>query len=265
MTRHFLLLSLLFLVQTEPCSAEQEPATRSIISIRSAGKEVAKIQLPIGLKANYQIHANHIENNEAAGVLRAVGNVQITLNLAGSSASEIDLIGDELVLTKHVLDAHKVQAIRELETMGESDQRYRQIAPIDANAARLQTAIDVANIKRLAAIIEQYGWPGAGWAGIRASQSAFLVLQHADLQHQQKYFPLMREASKHNDALPSELATLEDRMRIGMGLAQIYGTQMGADGKLLPLEDPAQVEHRRAQMGLPALIDSLKYWDRASP
>ncbi|MEB0233318.1 hypothetical protein, partial [Undibacterium sp. 10I3] len=64
--------------------------------------------------------------------------VQITLNLAGSSASEIDLIGDELVLTKQVLDAHKVEAIRKLEAMGESDQRYRQIAPVDANAARLQ-------------------------------------------------------------------------------------------------------------------------------
>ena len=258
MKKDIILFSILFFISIKQACAEQQPLSRSIIAVRAGGNEVARIQLPVGMKADYRIHANQIENDDENGVLRATGNVQITLMSTVDGAVNFDFIGDKLTLTKETLDSKKVQAIMDLERMGRSDQRYRNKPLIDAAAVRLQATIDASNMTRLAEIIEQYGWPGARLVGIKASQNAFLVLQHSNLENQQKYLPLLRDAVDKNDALASELAMLEDRVRIGLGLAQLYGTQINSDGTLMPVDDHAQVDRRRAALGLLPLAEYLK-------
>ncbi|MEB0137703.1 hypothetical protein QN363_01570 [Undibacterium sp. CCC2.1] len=258
MKKDIIFFSILFFILIKQACAQQQPLSRSIIAVHAGGNEVARIQLPVGMQADYRIHANQIENDDENGILRAKGNVQITLMSTVDGAVNFDFIGNELTLTKETLDSKKLQTIMDLERMGRSDQRYRNKPFIDAAAARLQATIDASNMGRLAEIIEQYGWPGARLVGIQASQNAFLVLQHANLEDQQKYLPLLRDAVDKNDALASELAMLEDRVRIGLGLAQLYGTQISSDGTLMPVDDHAQVDRRRAALGLIPLAEYLK-------
>jgi hypothetical protein len=258
MKKNTILLCVLFCAVMNRSWAEPNSQTRTAISVISSGKEVARIVMPIGIKGEYHILANKTENDQDGGVLRATGNAQIYFTPAvATAAPRMDFIGDELILTKEVLDSKKIKAITDLEAMGESDQRYRGMQTMDAPSERLQTSIDVVNMVRLADIIDRYGWPGARFAGTKGSQNAFIVLQHADLENQQKYLPLLRDAVDRNDALANELAMLEDRVRVGLGQPQIYGTQ-AKDGALAPIEDEANVDRRRAAVGLMPLADYTK-------
>jgi hypothetical protein len=59
---------------------------------------------------------------------------------------------------------------------------------------------------------------------------------------------------------------LEDRVAIGEGKQQIYGSQIGYDMKtnktyVLPLIDPDNVDKRRAKVGLGLMSDYVKHWD----
>ncbi|MBX7227499.1 MAG: hypothetical protein K1X55_15800 [Chitinophagales bacterium] len=125
---------------------------------------------------------------------------------------------------------------------------------------------DSINLIKVMAILDEYGWVGADLVGSQANQTLFLVIQHADLQTQQKYLPMMREAVKSKNANPGSLALLEDRVALREGRRQIYGSQIGTDKEtqqnyVLPLEDPDNVDKRRAEVGLGKLEDYLKNWD----
>jgi hypothetical protein len=92
------------------------------------------------------------------------------------------------------------------------------------------------------------------------------VIQHADIATQQKYLPMMREAVKKGNARPSSLALLEDRVLLRTGKNQIYGSQIGTDPKtnlnyVLPLDDPENVDKRRAEVELQPLADYISHWN----
>jgi hypothetical protein len=62
---------------------------------------------------------------------------------------------------------------------------------------------------------------------------------------------------------PVDYAYLHDRVAVNTGGLQRYGTQprreCNADGSLSPqpLEDPAQVDERRAELGLGTMADAM--------
>lgn len=123
---------------------------------------------------------------------------------------------------------------------------------------------DSINLKKILAILDKYGWMGPEEVGSQGSQTIFLVIQHADLEIQQKYLPVMREAVKNRKAQPSALALLEDRVALRLGKRQVYGSQIGMDkdGKAFvsPLEDPDNVDKRRAEVGLGPLANYVDNW-----
>jgi hypothetical protein len=124
---------------------------------------------------------------------------------------------------------------------------------------------DSINLIKVTEIIDKYGWVGPGKVGGQANHTLFLVIQHSDLKTQQKYLPIMREAVKNKNANGSSLALLEDRVALGEGKRQIYGSQIGYDKEtnksyVLPLEDPDNVDKRRAEVGLGSLADYVKRW-----
>jgi len=132
--------------------------------------------------------------------------------------------------------------------------------------AKLVMHIDSVNLKKIKSILDQHGWVGPKLVGGQASQALFLVIQHSDLASQQKYLPMMREAVKRGDAEGSALALLEDRVALGEGRKQTYGSQIGRDEKtgkyyVLPLEDPDHVDERREKVGLGKLADYVKRWN----
>lgn len=125
---------------------------------------------------------------------------------------------------------------------------------------------DSINLIKVRANLDQYGWLGPDVVGGQGNMTLFLVIQHADLQTQVKYLPMMREAVKNGKAQGSNLALLEDRVALGMGKKQIYGSQIGRDEStnlyyVSPLEDPDNVDKRRAEVGLGPLADYVSRWN----
>lgn len=122
---------------------------------------------------------------------------------------------------------------------------------------------DSMNLRAVRAIIDEYGWLGPGKIGGQASQAMFLVIQHADIDVQKKYLPLIREAAENGETSKSNLALLEDRIAIREGREQIYGSQVWVDPVTNThyvdlLSDPDHVDERRAEVGLPPMEVYLK-------
>ena len=160
---------------------------------------------------------------------------------------------------------------KELLAMREQDQKFRDnaafsINPTEAELAILkqQDAIDRANMARLEEIVQKYGWPGIKQVGEQASSAAFLIIQHAGLEEQRRYFPTLKAAVAQKNARADQAAMLEDRILLREGKNQVYGTQLrsGPDtgGKLVlhPIDDERNVDARRAAVGLMPLADYLK-------
>jgi hypothetical protein len=125
---------------------------------------------------------------------------------------------------------------------------------------------DSINLIKVTGILDKYGWLGADVVGQQGSAALFLVIQHADQKTQEKYLPLMREAAKNGKANPANLALLEDRVALAQGKKQIYGSQVHRDNKtgkytIPPIEDEANVNVRRASVGLGPLEEYLKNWN----
>jgi hypothetical protein len=130
--------------------------------------------------------------------------------------------------------------------------------------------LDSINLIKTQKILDEYGWPGFDKIGRTGGLTIFLVIQHSPLAVQQKYLPAMREAVRNKQASAANLALLEDRVALGEGRKQIYGSQIHADKVtnkpyLAPLEDPDHVDDRRKTVGLGPIAEYLKQfgleWD----
>ena len=125
---------------------------------------------------------------------------------------------------------------------------------------------DSINLIKVTKILDEKGWVGNDKVGKRASQALFLVIQHSDLKTQEKYLPMMRDAVKKGNANAGALALLEDRVALGQGKKQIYGSQINRYQEtdryyVAPLEDPENVDKRRKEVGLGDLSDYVKQWN----
>lgn len=247
-------------------SAAAPGPARTTIPVLASGKEIAGFILPIGSKGAFEFDASRIDDSKPNQV-RATGKVQLTMTLP--DAAPFTVFGDDLLITKEPLDAEQLLAIRDLEQMRATDQSIRGASHpenLSSEEWARQTALDQANMQRLAQIIGRYGWPGMRFAGAAGSQNAFLVLQHGPAAEQRKYLPLLRAAVARNDALGTELALLEDRVLTGRGQAQIYGTQLragaqrGSQMELFPIADEGNVDQRRRAIGLEPLADYVKHF-----
>jgi hypothetical protein len=155
------------------------------------------------------------------------------------------------------------------------DQKYRQqIDSIEKKHGRnseemkahwrLINEKDSINLIPVCKILDERGWLGPEVVGQRGASTLFLVIQHSDIKIQEKYLPMMREAVKNKKAQGSSLALLEDRVSLRQGKKQIYGSQIGRkpDGAyyVQALEDPDNVDTRRASVGLPPLASYVSRW-----
>ncbi|MCV2485966.1 hypothetical protein OD917_13610 [Flavobacterium sp. SH_e] len=119
---------------------------------------------------------------------------------------------------------------------------------------------DSINLIKVMKILDERGWLGKNVVGGQGNKTLFLVIQHADLEYQQKYLPMMREAAKNGNADPGNLAYLEDRVALREGRKQIYGSQAAKNKKtgkmyISPMIDPDNVDKRRAEVGLGTIAE----------
>jgi hypothetical protein len=120
---------------------------------------------------------------------------------------------------------------------------------------------DEERTERLREIIVAHGWPTYSLVGEEAEDAAWAIAQHSD--HDPDFQREAREwlliAVENDDASPGNLAYLTDRIAVGAGEPQTYGTQIGCgeDGPepSTPIADEAAVDERRAEVGLPPLAD----------
>lgn len=213
-----------------------EPSRISVQTL-AAGKEVARVLLPIGPQHIVQVEANQLEQ-DSHGTTHARGNVRVTIRTGGSAGQATTIVGDEIIVKRKVLDTRELAAIRALQAMG---------APGKRDAAR-----DRKELARLKTIVTSHGWPGVRFAGPELSQNAFTVLMRTPEKDLEALLPALREAQAANDVPGSQLAQAEDRLRVAKGLPQRYGTQL-AGGKPVIIEDESALDIRRKMMGLPPM------------
>lgn len=163
-----------------------------------------------------------------------------------------------------------------LDSIYEEDQKYRQqLAATEEKYGweseemkslwkiiHEKDSLNQLNVKK---ILDERGWLGADVIGHQGNQTLFLVIQHAEIDTQEKYLPMMRDAVKKGKAKAASLALLEDRVALRKGNMQIYGSQVGRDQEtgeyyVLPLADPDNVDKRRAEVGLEPLQSYLSNW-----
>ncbi|SFD84922.1 DUF6624 domain-containing protein [Flavobacterium phragmitis] len=120
------------------------------------------------------------------------------------------------------------------------------------------------NAKELEVIISQIGYPSIDKVGEEASQSAWIIIQHAIAQpdFMRKCAKELEKAVNENKADPINLAYLTDRIAVFEGKPQLYGTQFDWDenGEMSPnsFDDLTKVNERRKQIGFNTLEEQIK-------
>jgi hypothetical protein len=131
---------------------------------------------------------------------------------------------------------------------------------------KIQTEVDSSNVKRVEAIIKQYGYPGRSLVGTPTNEAAFYVIQHSTVID--KYLPLIEQAAVKKE-LPFHLyAMMKDRSLMYNKKEQIWGTQgrgqsilNKATGKnefkffIWPIANPANVNKRRKEAGFEQTVE----------
>jgi hypothetical protein len=167
--------------------------------------------------------------------------------------------------------------VAELEKIFDEDQLVRKEIPVISAKYgwefkemkahwKVMGKVDSINVIKVRAIIDKQGWLGKDVIGGRGNATLFLVIQHSDLQTREKYLPIMRETVKNGNAKADHLALMEDRAALEHGKRQIYGSQIHKDpdtqkSYLAPLDDPDNVDKRRASVGLEPLTEYLKNYN----
>ncbi|MBI2551436.1 hypothetical protein HYV73_03785 [Candidatus Uhrbacteria bacterium] len=142
---------------------------------------------------------------------------------------------------------------KELIKMSQRDQEMRNRAMKDMEA--WDKSVDIENTIRLQEIIDEIGWPTISKVGKEASRMAWLIAQHADHDSifQHRVLEIMKSVEA-GEIEKSELAYLEDRVRVNEGKAQRFGTQFfcDKDGVFGPrlIEDRNGLENRRKEFRL---------------
>jgi len=145
-----------------------------------------------------------------------------------------------------------------MKTYGQKSDEVKALFP-------LMRKIDSLSCIKVTKILDEHGWLGISEVGSIGNSTLFLVIQHSEQSIQEKYLPMMREAVKNDKAYASELALLEDRVLLGQGKKQIYGSQVEIDqitGEYIisPIEDEINVNKRRDSVGLMPLEEYVKFW-----
>ncbi len=154
----------------------------------------------------------------------------------------------------------------ELEAMHDLDRQLvgdsLSTDPSDQALASTIRAIDRAHADRLKEIVDHIGWPTREMVGLKATQAAYMVIQHAghDNEFQNRCLALMVDLVEEGELPASYVALLTDRIRVFQNQPQVFGTQMSMASNehgvlvptpTVPIEDPEHLDDRRKLMGMP--------------
>lgn len=207
---------------------------------------------------------NHLKNDADLLNIRKDKRWQQLIDLMQSTKQAIEKDYDKALVTmldKIYFDDQSTR--RQIRTM---EKKHGRNSP--EMKAFWQTILkkDSLNLIKVSRILDTQGWPGKQKIGQRGTTTLFLVIQHSNLKTQQKYLPMITKAMKHGNLPKRQYAMFYDRLVLGQGKRQLYGTQLAMSKEsnkpyVLPLEDPKNVDKRRAAMGLNTMQENLNRWN----
>ncbi|MFC3757924.1 DUF6624 domain-containing protein [Chryseobacterium tructae] len=109
------------------------------------------------------------------------------------------------------------------------------------------------NAQRLREIISEIGFPTLSKVGSKASDAAWLIIQHSigEPEFMKACYRMMEENS-HDIHLKNK-AYLYDRIQVFQGKPQKYGTQLITGGIPYPVENKENLNNEREKVNLPPL------------
>lgn len=156
----------------------------------------------------------------------------------------------------------EIAALRaRLKEMAAEDQKVRNERPISAKKLREVAREDLPTILRM---YKTFGWLKQSEVGKEAAGAFWLLVQHQDLDFQQKLLPDMERAMREGEASRQNYAYLYDRVMKGQRKPQRWGTQTSCvDGKAVldPVEDLPNLEKRRRELYLSPIEEYVRGLD----
>ena len=118
-------------------------------------------------------------------------------------------------------------------------------------------------LSKITNVLQNKGWMGISEVGELANQTLWLVIQHAPLNIQEKYLPLLEKSATIGESKARYLAFLKDRILMRQGKKQIYGTQSlwnkeKSKNVIWAIADYKTVNQRRKKVGLESIEDYAK-------
>ena len=155
-----------------------------------------------------------------------------------------------------------------LEEMLERDQAYRTQWILSRQLHHEETQRDIAlrlradsidslNQVEIRQILKEHGFPKKTEVGTSACEAAWIIIQHAPVDVQKEYLPMLERAATEGNIQAALVAALHDRIDVREGHPQKYGTQRNSNG-LCPLLNEKMVNQWRKEVGLPPLDESAK-------
>jgi hypothetical protein len=179
----------------------------------------------------------------------------ISIRVNANEADICNIKETELQLQKMLKEDKEVRATFEVNRVA-ATAKGKAVSEQELSTFRIAaTAVDTKNQAQLDQIVTNCGWPTAKVFVNSGLQAAFMIVQHADLAYQLKYFPLIEKSHQQNQIPSFFFVILEDRLLIRQGKPQKYGTQYffdknGVSTLVLPIDDPDGLNERRTKIGL---------------
>jgi hypothetical protein len=171
--------------------------------------------------------------------------------------------------------------IKEIKEMKADDQKFRKgfyetrdKYGVDSKQVKKlykgMLKMDMANSLRLEKIVDEFGWPGIDIIGFHPCGDLFFIIQHQNVEIQERYLPLIEEQFEKGNFLFGAYPMLLDRISMRNNHEQLYGTQSCYDYEtkqyyICPISNPAQLNLRRYQLGEDsfekAVLRSNEPWD----
>jgi hypothetical protein len=207
-------------------------------------------------------NVKHLKSDADLFSLHNVNDWKLVVNMVQKNTDEFEKDFDKPLKAKLEEIYVKDQMLRQL--YQDAETKFGKESDEMNYFWELMAEQDSLNEIEVIAIIEKHGWVGKSKVGGKANMALWLVIQHAAKEVQEKYLPVLRESVLAGESSGSHLALLEDRILMGNGLPQTYGSQITVDEAgnqvVYEIRDPEYVNKRRKEVGLGPIEDYVARW-----
>ena len=163
---------------------------------------------------------------------------------------------DSLLCELHERDQQIRHELMSVQQAYIAEQRAELIDSIVMLVAE-QDSVDSLNRVAVDSLL-QNGWPEG--LSEQSNRTIWLIIDHADVEYQERYLPLIEQQAVRGTISPSDYATLLDRVNVRRQRPQRYGTQTGYKQRddevftfVYPIENIDALDSLRLSVGLDSM------------